>query len=425
MKNKELVDIYVPSAEVQDILEFIPHWLIRWGCFAILSFVLILIGISFIVSYPDVIRGNTILTTQTPPIRVESKLGGIASKVNVINSEIVEAGDTLAIVENIIDEESIHFLKDLLAIGNNLTNDDFSYHDFGPINPNYLALKAAVAKKINLINSSNYSQQKEHIENQIQNLIELNRLNLSQEKLQLQKIDNYNLRFTNQEKLFYDSVISNFELLNEKELVLNQNTNLNQIRKLTYENRLKINNYKQELNELTYRTDQSIIKVREEISVLRVKIQNQIDAWRKESLILSPIGGIVFKLDDISQFQVVKPNQELFVVIPKVKDYYLIAVVEDRGFGKVEIDQRVKIELDNYPSHEFGSLYGKVNQINPIPFKSNYKIYIKLEQGLETNQGKKLMFYPEMTGQIEIITENKKLIDRFLINLLKVKTITT
>ena len=77
----ELEEIEIRSNEVQEILGYVPKWMIRWGITVIFGIVLLLIGLSWFVKYPDVIQGNFVLTTEIPPIKLVSKANGKLQKL--------------------------------------------------------------------------------------------------------------------------------------------------------------------------------------------------------------------------------------------------------------------------------------------------------------------------------------------------------
>lgn len=53
---------------------------------------------------------------------------------------------------------------------------------------------------------------------------------------------------------------------------------------------------------------------------------------------------------------------------------------------------------------------------------SNYVVEISLPDGLRTTYGKELPFVPGMEGQADIVTENRSLLERFLLPVKKVWT---
>ena len=53
MPNK-LEDIELRSEEVQEILAKVPHWMLRWGNVLFLSLILMLLFLSWLIKYPDI-----------------------------------------------------------------------------------------------------------------------------------------------------------------------------------------------------------------------------------------------------------------------------------------------------------------------------------------------------------------------------------
>ena len=54
-EKNNLDNIELRSEEVQEILEKVPHWMIRWGNVLFLALIVLLLVISWFVKYPDVI----------------------------------------------------------------------------------------------------------------------------------------------------------------------------------------------------------------------------------------------------------------------------------------------------------------------------------------------------------------------------------
>ena len=85
-----------------------------------------------------------------------------------------------------------------------------------------------------------------------------------------------------------------------------------------------------------------------------------------------------------------------------------------QGAGKVKVGQKVNIKFVNYPYMEYGIVRGIIKTISLIPIESNYTVEVEFPQGLKTNYNKTLVFTQEMQGSAEIITEDIRLIERFL-----------
>jgi hypothetical protein len=89
------------------------------------------------------------------------------------------------------------------------------------------------------------------------------------------------------------------------------------------------------------------------------------------------------------------------------------ALMPSKGFGKVEMGQKVIIKLDCYPETEFGHLTGTISGIDTHLQNGAYPININIH-GSTTNYGNCIKPIAEMTAKIEIIVAMHPLILKFI-----------
>jgi HlyD family secretion protein len=77
----------------------------------------------------------------------------------------------------------------------------------------------------------------------------------------------------------------------------------------------------------------------------------------------------------------------------------------------------VLLKLPAYPYQEFGLLKGKLDFISQIPTDSGFLAKIILPKGLNSNQHKTLQYREGLIADAEIITSDRKLIERFFSSL--------
>ncbi|WP_143310220.1 HlyD family efflux transporter periplasmic adaptor subunit, partial [Candidatus Entotheonella palauensis] len=129
----------------------------------------------------------------------------------------------------------------------------------------------------------------------------------------------------------------------------------------------------------------------------------------------APIGGKVTFFDFRSENQFVNSGEEVMTIVPDGEAHLVGKVsMNVRNSGKVQDGNKVLIRLQNYPYREFGMLVGSVNNIALVPKDNVYAIEVKLNNGLNTTFNKPLEFRQEMQGSAEIITEDLRLIERML-----------
>ena len=84
------------------------------------------------------------------------------------------------------------------------------------------------------------------------------------------------------------------------------------------------------------------------------------------------------------------------------------------NFCKVKEGQRENIKLDNYPHMEYGMVKGIVGTISLVPSGEFFMVEVDLPNGLKTNYKKDIKFVRQLQGTAEIITDDRRLIERFI-----------
>jgi HlyD family secretion protein len=79
--------------------------------------------------------------------------------------------------------------------------------------------------------------------------------------------------------------------------------------------------------------------------------------------------------------------------------------------------QRVVIRLTGYPHTEYGTIESRVMEVALLAAEKNYAIEIGLPDGLKTSAGRTLELRGELTGEADIITEERSLMERMAGNI--------
>jgi len=113
----------IRSDEVQEIISAVPSWMIRWGITLIFGLIVMLISLSWLIKYPDIIFGNATLTTVEPPIKLVVKSSGKLTNILLADGSTIEKNQVIAEMESPVTQDGIGFLKDyVLKIRGYLSN---------------------------------------------------------------------------------------------------------------------------------------------------------------------------------------------------------------------------------------------------------------------------------------------------------------
>jgi HlyD family secretion protein len=150
------------------------------------------------------------------------------------------------------------------------------------------------------------------------------------------------------------------------------------------------------------------------------QLQTQIKTWEQSYLLVSPMDGVVTLTKYWQKNQNVNAGEVLVTVVPNAETKMVGKILlPPQGAGKVKEGQSVNVKFDNYPYMEFGMVRVQIKNISLVPVtvennKKAYMLEVEFSNALVTNYGKTLEFSQEMTGTAEIITEDLRLLDRFL-----------
>jgi hypothetical protein len=149
------------------------------------------------------------------------------------------------------------------------------------------------------------------------------------------------------------------------------------------------------------------------LSVLN-KCKHSLQEWISHYIVTAPADGRIDFINILQENQMLQANQELFYLVPLSNSFYGEIQASQYGLGKIKKDQKVIVRINSYPSAEFGYLSGKIDYI-PMILKNdnNVGLRVSFENGLKTNYGNQLIFKNNMTASAEIITNNRKLPERF------------
>ena len=425
MNNKK--DIEIRSDEVQEILGTPPRWIIRWGITIMLLVVLVLLAGSYFYKYPDLISARITIVSENPPVQIVAKSNGKLDQLFVTNNQLVEAGEILGLIENTANyNDAYRLLAKLDSVETWFeTPEKFNEISFsenyslGQYHAYFSAFVSQLRSYQTFLSFNPFNQRIESLQRQVQDY--LNFIEKSREQISVLRQD-YELAFN---QFFRDSTLYRQQIMSEVDYEKSKAAMLKQ--KYAYQNamtnlantQITMNNLQQQIQE------QDVLKAEagnQSLAALKERydnLVNQLKEWEQLFVLKTPISGQITFTSFWSPNQFVNAGNAVFTVVPE-REQTIIgrAIVPIAGAGKINLGQRVNIKLDNYPHMEYGIVTGKVANISMVPVTTDqgafYTAEIALVNNLVTNYNRELPFNQEMQGMAEIITKDRRLIERLV-----------
>ncbi len=412
--------------EIQQIMGDPPTWIVRWGISLILISVTVLVMISYMVKYPDIIPAPITLETENPPIRVPARMNGKIEQLRVVEGETVETGQILAILENTADLVSVDQLEVLIsevketgiyddldlprnlslgALQDSWSSFSESYKDY-----KYFLRKDKTATKARLLKR----QIKQNEE--LAGVIEGRKRSLLQDEALIK------IRMERSLKLLGDGLVSveNHEAIQAEFISIKRQ--ISNIEAEFINNKIAIEQLRRSILDLDETKDKTGNEKEVKIEEAFQKLKNDVETWKMNFLVKSPIDGQVSFSKPLSENEFVSANDEMMTIVPinaessgAIKGF---ASLPFEGAGKVEVGQRVNIWLESFPAHQFGAVVGEVKHIALVPQKNSYLVEVALPNivanKLRTTYEKDIPFSQQMVGRANIVTEERRYLERIL-----------
>lgn len=416
----DISKIEIRSEEVQEILGRAPRWIIRAGISVILGVVIALLIGSWFFKYPDVITSKISLTTDNPPATLMSNGSGKITDIFYSENQKVEKGNVIAIIENTSNYQHVLQLKSIL---DTISPFNFSLSNFkfklGELQQPYSSFSRLIKDFQSFKALDYYSAKIKSIKQQQFDYNLYYKRLWSQRNIQEQELTLAKTQFERDKALYKEGVHSKSDYEKAEKIYLQQKLSFESVRTSLANTQMQINQLDQQILDLKLQDNKE--ENQQEIAIHEAyeNLRSQVNIWEQKYLIKTPITGQVTFTQIWSKNQNVQIGEIVATVIPdKATDIIGKVSIESQGVGKVKQGQRVNIKFDNFPYLEFGLVQGSVKNISLVPtITDNGAIYtaeIEIPDTLISNYGKELKFSQEMTGSADIITDDIRLLQRFL-----------
>ncbi|GAB5408260.1 MAG: HlyD family efflux transporter periplasmic adaptor subunit [Balneolaceae bacterium] len=420
------LDLDILSEEVQEIIGKPPHWLVRGGIgvlFCVLA--LVFIAASF-VQYPEIIKSELTLIAINAPKTIESRVNGkIVEVFKTDNSEVSE-GEVLGWMESTANHDAVELLSseiDSLELWANSKQSEkvknsrvFTIQELGGLQSNMQAFSQTYSEYLLHLPGGYYDQRKGILKQEQEYTVNLLSKLERQKEIQAANYELAKKEFEAHRKLAEKGLIAELEFLKLESELSNKQLPLQQTESAIINNQVAQVNKQKELLELVKQYNETFTRFHQSLFTLK----SFINEWRHTYMLIAPISGSLVYAGVVQEQQMYSVGQEVFYIEPSNTGFFGEMKISQSSYGKIEKGQQVLVRFSGYPYHEFGSVMGLIEYLSEFPVGDNlFFAKVRFPNGLETNYGKNLPPVNGMEGQVEIITQDMRLLERVYNNLTK------
>lgn len=407
--------IEIRSEEVQEILSHVPNWIIRWGITFILIAISIILVASWFIKYPDVVNARVTITTPVPPVNIVAQSNG-AVKLLIKDNQAIEKNEVLAVIDNPATTDDVfHLINQCKSFTKNLEDIRIAFKEnmnLGSLQNAYLQFSKSLNDYLLFEDLEYYSKQIAILKARI---IHYQNLNSSLEKqlaILSRELGLAQQNFWMDSTLYTENSTSKIEKNRTESIFLQTKRSYETAKSSLINNEIQINQLNSQIADLSSKRMEQGRNLKEAINQSFEQLESQVESWKQQYLLISPIEGTVSLTTFWSNNQYVNIGNEVFTIIPSEKHPFGRVEMPVSGSGKVEIGQRVNIKLDNYPYQEYGMVLGVIKTKSTMARNNNYTLTLDLPNGLISSYKKELTFDREMQGTAEIITKDLRIMER-------------
>ena len=158
-----------------------------------------------------------------------------------------------------------------------------------------------------------------------------------------------------------------------------------------------------------------------ELATLRQNLRSSQDQLNR-TVLVSPMHGVVNKLEVTTIGGVVRPGEEILQIIPLGEELYVEAKVAPENIANIRPGQAATIKLSAYDFTIYGALKGRVDVISADTFKDprrpeapgHYKVTVRVDKTSLTDRQRHLEIRPGMQATVELHTGEKTVLQYLL-----------
>lgn len=429
------LNVLVAKERTEEVTHIIARMPVRFGWYIssiVLLLFLLLSLFGVLIKYPDVIIAEITVSTNAAPLKLVSNSSGRLRLNNLRSLDGIKENDIIAYIDNVAALKDVLFTDSLLRLYNP-TQDNIT-DILGRFIPNAV-MGELNTKYYTFINSlqefKNYKQDSLFIKQEagLRRTIEAQTKAVGLNDLKMNLAGN-SLKFTHK---FYtrDSTLLSKKVLSEADF---DKTELNYLSgKSGYQDAvnnvvntgLEVQQTQNKLQEISIQKSETEKNLRLAVLSSYNDLRDNIKSWEHQYLFRAPFDGKVEFAKFWRNNQYVQNGEAVFTIIPQQAKPIGQVLLPVQGAGKVKVGQEVIVKMEDYPFLEYGSVKGIVKSISLTTNTQKtdkgdietYQVLVDFPQQLKTNYGGMLNFKLQGKGTVEIITNDRQLVQRLFDNM--------
>ena len=418
----------IQQDEMQEMLGHPPGWILRSGITLIFLVVTISLILSWLIRYPDELPARMTIIQSVPPHEIRPLISARVDTILLNDGASVEAGGKIAILESGANWQDVEAIWQLVYLNN--SDHDLEWPEdvvLGNLQAPYAAFLEARIDLYFFKNRTIFLEKQKAGREEILSLKELEKAYEAQRTFFLKEKNLVEKNLERAQTLHQEGVTSSIELEEQQKQILQYERQLKNLDITLLQNRVRIQQLETQIVEKKdeYYQNKNVLEL--QLKQTRRQLKGALEEWYSQYILTSPIAGKLEWNRSIYHHYTVNAGSLLGMVVQQDSNNEAIAQLHlpSLGIGKVVLGSPVKISLDAYPEQEFGKITAQIDEISLAPTdneekEAEYILKVYLQDTLKTTYGKRIPLQPNMPGTANVITKDRRILERILQQFLNV-----
>lgn len=406
---------------IEELLRPTPSWWMHRGNLLMFCTFIILLGLTFVIRYPDTIKAPVRITTINPPSAYVTRAEGRIGQVFVQHGDTVSQGALLAALASPADYSHILFADSLcnaLLDSAGLTPENLLRAGnlqlrLGPLQSSFAKLQSLARELADFQQLAYYPRMIVALEDELTRQNNLNHALTRQVGSHEREFTLVSNQYSRQQSLFEKSLISAFDLEKAEKEKINAAARLNQSKIDLANNQILASRLQQQILNLELKGKEETESRVRAFNEAKQGLRGELKVWLQDYLFVAETDGIVQFAGNPVPGRYLSKGELLASISPlKTGRVIALASVEMKGSGRLHSGNQAIIRLDNFPYLEYGEIIGHIRAINHLPGQQVYQAIIDLPQPLISTYNRSIPFVRETNGTALLVTHRQSLFER-------------